>query len=1024
MTCLRHRWVVLIVAVVAMLVGINVARQARIDAFPEFAPPRVEIQTEAPGLSSLEVETLVTRPLEEGLSGIPLATALRSKSVLGLSSVVVLFAPGTDPFRARQLVQERVSGAGLRLPIAAGLPVILSPTSSTSRVLKIGLTSETLSLTELSTLARWTIRPRLMAIPGVANVAVWGERRRELQVQVDPERLRAAAVGLSEVTRAAAAAASQISGGVVDGPNQRLAVSQVATIQDAPSLAQAPVVFRGGASLRLGDVAEVVDGHPPLVGDAVIDGGPGLLLIVEKQPSGNTLEITRAMDAALDDLRPALPGVTIDATIFRPARFIERAIDNVRSALAIGCILVVLVLVLFLWDWRTALISVVAIPLSLLAAVIALDLVGATIDTMVLAGLSIALGEVVDDAIIDVENIHRRLRENAAQERPRPALIVVLAAAYEVRSAVFHASLIVVLVFVPVILLPGLSGAFFRPLALAYTLAIASSLAVALTLTPALSMVLLPRGASRGQTSPLAKALALPFNRVLGRVLRNQRVMPVVALAAILAGAIGFTRLDAGFLPDFREQDFLMHWIAKPGASVAGLRRTTERVEQELLAIPGVRNAGAHLGRAEVSDEVVGPNFGEIWVSVEPDADHDATIQRIEATLAPYAGIYHDVQTYLRERVDEVLTGSHGAIVIRVFGTDLETLEHGAAAIATRLRAIPGTHDVGVEMLTSVPQIEVRPKPAAAAVFGLSAADIRGQVTTLVQGSRVGEVIVDLVPVPVVVWGTQAVRNDVGALRDLRIQGPDNASIRLGDVADVVVVATPNAIRHEAGSRRIDVTCGVRGRALGEVAADVSAAVGEVDLPLGHHAEVLGEQAAREDAVRVLFGGGALAVLGIFLVLYVDFRSLRLTALVALSLPFALAGAVAGAHLGSGILSLGSLVGFVTVLGIAARNGILLVSHYRHLQVVEKLEFGAALVLRGTQERLAPILMTALSTGLALVPLVILGDRPGHEIEHPMAVVILGGLVTSTVLNLVVTPALYLAWCRGVHVGHENEVLP
>ncbi|MGB1277442.1 MAG: efflux RND transporter permease subunit, partial [Nannocystaceae bacterium] len=417
---------------------------------------------------------------------------------------------------------------------------------------------------------------------------VWGERRRELQVQVDPERLRAAAVGLSEVTRAAAAAASQISGGVVDGPNQRLAVSQVATIQDAPSLAQAPVVFRGGASLRLGDVAEVVDGHPPLVGDAVIDGGPGLLLIVEKQPSGNTLEITRAMDAALDDLRPALPGVTIDATIFRPARFIERAIDNVRSALAIGCILVVLVLVLFLWDWRTALISVVAIPLSLLAAVIALDLVGATIDTMVLAGLSIALGEVVDDAIIDVENIHRRLRENAAQERPRPALIVVLAAAYEVRSAVFHASLIVVLVFVPVILLPGLSGAFFRPLALAYTLAIASSLAVALTLTPALSMVLLPRGASRGQTSPLAKALALPFNRVLGRVLRNQRVMPVVALAAILAGAIGFTRLDAGFLPDFREQDFLMHWIAKPGASVAGLRRTTERVEQELLAIPGV----------------------------------------------------------------------------------------------------------------------------------------------------------------------------------------------------------------------------------------------------------------------------------------------------------------------------------------------------------------------------------------------------------------------------------------------------
>jgi CzcA family heavy metal efflux pump len=1022
-TCLRHRVVVLVLAVLAMVVGIDVAGTTRIDAFPEFAPPRVEIQTEAPGLSSIEVETLVTRPLEESLTGLPLSTDLRSKSVLGLSSVIVLFEPGTDPFRARQLVQERMTLAAPRLPTLARAPVILSPTSSTSRILKIGLRSDAMSLLDLSDLARWTIRPRLMGIPGVANVAVWGERRRELQVLVDPDRLRAAGVGLPDIVRAAQAAVSPSSGGFVDGPNQRLAVTHVAAVSDAEALARAPVVFRGGAELRLADVADVTEGHPPLIGDAVIDGGPGLLLIVEKQPWGNTLEITRAIDAALDELRPALPGVEVDATIFRPAGFIERAVANLRQALAIGCVLVVLVLVVFLWDWRTALVSLTAIPLSLLAAVAVLDRIGATLDTMVLAGLSIALGEVVDDAIIDVENIHRRLRENIELGRPRSSFRVVLDAAFEVRSAVVHASLIVVLVFLPVYLLPGLSGAFFRPLALAYVLAIGSSLAVALTLTPALSMVLLPRARSSDRPSPVATALMRPFGAMLRGTLHHPRVVLALSIVVVAAGAVGFARLGAGFLPDFREQDFLMHWIAKPGASVEALRRTTERVETELLAIPGVRNAGAHLGRAEVADEVVGPNFGEVWVSVDPAVDHATTMHAIEATLAPYPGIYHDVQTYLRERVDEVLTGSHGSLVVRVYGTDLAVLESKAQELAQQLRAIPGAHDVAVEMLTAVPQIEVRPRPEAAAVFGLSTADIRGQITTLVQGTRVGEVIVDLAPVGVVVWGTTAVRDDVDALRRLRLQAPDGAEVRLADVADVEIVATPNAILHEDGARRIDVSCGVQGRALGEVAADVEAAMAAVTFPPGHHAELLGEHAARQDAAQILLVGGSLSVLGILLVLYAEFRSVRLTALVAASLPFALVGAVAAAHTADGVLSLGSLVGFVTVLGIAARNGIMLVSHYRHLQIVEAMEFGPALVVRGTLERLAPILMTALSTGLALVPLVVLGNRPGQEIEHPMAVVILGGLVTSTLLNLLVTPAVYLAWCRttGGDRAREDE---
>jgi len=460
-----------------------------------------------------------------------------------------------------------------------------------------------------------------------------------------------------------------------------------------------------------------------------------------------------------------------------------------------------------------------------------------------------------------------------------------------------------------------------------------------------------------------------------------------------------------------------MHWIAKPGASVEAERRTTQRVERELLQIPGVRNAGAHIGRAEVSDEVVGANFGEIWVSVDEDVDHDETVAAIQRTLAGYPGIYHDVQTYLRERVDEVLTGSHGTLVVRVYGSDLDIMEDRAGQVAERLRGIAGTRDVSVEMLTSVAQIQVRPKPEAASLYGLSLGDIRQQVTTFMQGSRVGEVIVDTRPVSVVVWGTDDVRSDVDALRALWVQGPDGAQARLGDVASVDVAPTPNAIRHEGGSRRIDVSCDVQGRPLSDVAKDVNEAVASISFPAGHYADVLGEHAASEAAQDVLMKGGALSVLGILLVLYGEFRSTRLTLLVASSLPFALAGAVAGAHFGGGVLSLGSLVGFVTVLGIAARNGIMLVSHYRHLQTVEGMPFGLDLVLRGTAERLSPILMTALSTGLALLPLALHGDRAGQEIEHPMALAILGGLLTSTVLNLFVTPTLYLAWCD---VGEER----
>jgi CzcA family heavy metal efflux pump len=1010
---LRQRVFVVVLAAVFAAVGMRTLPEVAWDVFPEFAPPLVEVQTEAPGLSTVEVESLVTVPIESALNGTSWLRTLRSKSVLGLSSVVLIFEEGTPLFQARQLVQERLATVAGRLPAVARPPVMLSPLSSMSRVLKIGVSSPTLSQMELTILARWTIRPRLMSIPGVANVAIWGQRDRQFQVLVDPERLRSHNVTLDGVVNAAAEAAAPGAGGFVDTPNQRLAVAHVPTVARPEDLAAVPVAFRGGAPLRLGDVARVVEGFPAPIGDAVINDGPGLLLIVEKQPWGNTLEVTRRVEAALEALRPGLGEVEIDSTIFRPATFIEMSLSNLQKAMWVGCLLVALILAAFLFEWRTALISLLAIPLSLLAAVLVLHVRGGTLNTMVLAGLVIALGEVVDDAIIDVENVLRRLRENRVSAVPRPALEVVLAASLEVRSAVVHGTVIVVLVFLPVFLLTGLAGTFFRPLALSYVLATLASLVVALTLTPALALLLLPRAVEHRE-SPLTRGLKERYRRVLPRFLeRPARASVAVAVALAGAGA-AVPFLGEEFLPEFKEYDFLMHWVEKPGTSLDAMRRITVEVSRELRSIPGVRNFGSHIGRAEVADEVVGPNFTELWISLDPRVDYGPTVARIQGVVDGYPGLYRDLLTYLKERIKEVLTGASASVVVRVYGPDIETLRAKAQEVARAVADVPGIVDLKVEPQVLVPQIEVRLRPEAAASFGLTSGDVRRAVATLVKGSKVGEVYEDQKVFDVAVWGEPFVRNDLAALRDLRIDTPSGAQAPLGAVADVHIAPAPNVVVRENASRRIDVTCNVRGD-LGTVAREIEARVRRLSFDREYHPEFLGEYSARREASRRLLVLSALSLLGILLVLYSDFRSLRLTGLLLVSLLFALVGGVAAAFVGGGVLSLGSLVGFVTVLGIAARNGIMLVSHYRHLEQVEGVAPGPALVQRGSEERLAPILMTAFATALALLPIVVGGSRPGQEIEHPMAVVIFGGLVTSTVLNLFLLPALYLL------LGHQGH---
>ncbi|MFH0988427.1 MAG: efflux RND transporter permease subunit [bacterium] len=1005
-TSLRLRVTIVVLTAIIMIVGLQIISKTYFDVFPEFAPPLVEIQTEAPGLSTAEVEVLVTVPIENGLNGVSWLKKVRSKSVLGLSSVVVYFEDGTDIMKARQLVQERLTVIAERLPSVAHPPVILSPLSSTSRILKIGISSTKLSQMEMTTVAKWTIRPRLMSIPGVANVAIWGQRDRQFQVLIDPQRLNAHGVTAEEVVNATRDAVAIGGGGYIDTPNQRLAVSHVMKMNSPQDLAKVPVAVKNGIPLTLGDVTTLVEGSPPPIGDAIINDGPGLLLIVEKQPWGNTLEITRKIEEALDALRPGLKDLDIDSSIFRPATFIEMSLHNLNKALLIGCLLVIVVLAFFLNDWRTALISVLAIPTSLIMAAIALNYQGGTIDTMVLAGLVIALGELVDDAIIDVENIMRRLRLNRAAGNPVPAFTVVLNASMEVRSAVVYGSVIVAMVLMPVFFLEGLSGAFFRPLALSYVLAILSSLLIALTLTPALSLMLLPNAAEK-KLSPFLLWLNARYERTLQQILQRPRRVFGIAGIVLGVGLLILPFLGEEFLPHFKEYDFLMHWVEKPGTSIEAMDRITVRVSKELRAVPGVRNFGSHIGRAEVADEVVGPNFTELWISLDPNVEYDNTVATIQEIVDGYPGLYRDLLTYLRERIKEVLTGSSATLVIRVYGENLDILRAKAKEAHDAITTVEGVVDLKVQPQVLVPQIEVHVKPEKATQFGLTAGKIRKAVNLLMKGEKVGEFYQDQNIFDVAVWGVPEIRSDLNSVRSLMINTHNGGLVPLQEVADVVIAPTPNQIVRESASRYTEVTCNVRGRDLGSVAREIEQRVHQITYDRGYHAEVLGEYAAKQSSQNRILALSLLALVGIFLILYSDFGSLRVVAIVIAGLPFALIGGVFFAFATSGVLTLGSLIGFVTVLGIATRNSIMLISHYRHLQIMEGQPFGLELIIRGAKERLAPILMTALAAALALLPIIIGGNKPGQEIENPMALVILGGLITSALVNLFALPVVY-----------------
>jgi CzcA family heavy metal efflux pump len=1016
---LNFRYLVVILAVVIMIFGIVQFGDVPVDALPEISPPYVEIQTEALGLSAEEVEQMITVPMEQDLlAGVAFLDVIRSESVPGLSSVVVYFEPGTDLFEARQMVSERLAQAAVGLPHVSDPPTMIQPLSSASRFLIVGLSSEELSLMEMSVLARWTIAPRLMGVPGVAHVAIWGKRDRQLQVQVDPEQLQDAGVTLQQVVRTAGNAlwVSSLSyleastpgtGGFIDTPQQRLGVWHVLPISSPEELAQVPVQ---GTAWRLADVATVVEDHQPLIGDAVINANTNLLLVIEKLPGTNTLEVTQGLEAALDALRPGFASIDFDATLFRPATFLEMAMANLTRTLLISAFLVVLVFFAFFWRWRAALISLLAIPVSLLAALLVLYLRGATLNAMVLAGLVIALAVVIDDAIIDVDRVMQRLRKNQREGNPKSTENVIMEAAAETRGAILFAMLITLIAVLPVFFLEGVSGALFQPMAISYAIAVLASMVVALLVTPALNLILWSIAPIRDRESPLIPWLQRGYSWVLTRTAPRAWLayVAVAVLVVVCFVPLPFLKQDQ-LLPSFQEPYLTVQLEAAPGTSLPAMQQIVTQASSDLGAIPGVSSVAAHIGRAVFGDRVVGINSAELWVSIDPEADYDATEAAIQQAVDRYTELDRRVQTYSELMLDQPQTETNYALTMRVFGEDHDVLRDQAHKLQQTLAGIDGVVDPQVLLPLEEPTLEIEVDLASAQRFGVKPGDVRRSAAILLSGIQVGSLFEEQKVFDVVVWGAPGIRDSQDDVGELLIDTPGGGHVRLKEVADVRTASSPAVIKREGVSPYLDIGFNVQGRSAGAVADDARAAIQNFAFPLEYHAVVLTEVSAQQTAQRGILFAAITALFGILLLLQASFRSWRLALVMVVSLPAALAGGVLAALLGgSGSLGMGLLAGLLTVLGVAVRNITLQISNYQHLEEQEGKDFGVELVLRGAQKRMAPILMTALATGLALLPFVLFGDIPGHEIVRPVAITVLGGLVTSTLFNLFIVPTLYL----------------
>jgi CzcA family heavy metal efflux pump len=1008
---LHNRLVVLVLTGILFGYGLYATKTAPLDVFPEFAPPQVVIQTEAPGLSPDEVEALVTIPLEQEINGTSNVVSVRSSSAVGLSVITVVFTDQTNVITARQLVAEKLSLAASRLPEGVGSPEMAPITSSSSTILMIGLTSRNLSSMELRSIADWTIKPRLLSVPGIAKVVVYGGGVKQYQVLISPQKLQRYGITLQQVVEAARQSNAIAGAGFAFSPNQQLIIRGDGRIDSLEDLRSTLVTTKEGVPITLQQVATVQFGPGLKVGEATINAEDGVILMISKQPWFNTLSVTEDLEKAVQELKEALPeGVMLYPALFRQASFIQTSINNMTIALWQGGILVAIVLFFFLFNTRSALISLIAIPLSLLVAIIILRLFGATLNTMTLGGLAIAIGEVVDDAIIDVENIFRRLRENSRSENPRPALKVILDASLEVRNSVVYATFIVVLVFIPIFFLSGIQGKIFAPLGYAYILSILASLLVAIAITPALCLLLLPGAAQKTEESFLVRGLKRLYQPVIHGVLNHPNLVLFVSILLLLGALALVPFLGGEFLPEFNEGNFIVHMAGLPGTSLDESIRMGKIVARELLKNPAVVSVGQQAGRAELADDTWGPDYSEIVVALkETEQDIEDILNEIRERLSRIPGFYFNIMQFLSERIDEVISGTTAQVVVKVFGPDLSVLREKVAEIQRVMEEVPGVTDLQAEPQVDVPEVSIKFNRDMASRYSLHVGELADVVTAAFRGVKVSQVYEGQKVYDIVVRYEDSTGFSLDEIQNTWIDTPPGGKIPLRRVAEVTVENGPNTINRENVSRRMLVQCNVRGRDVIGLVKEVKQKIHEkVQFPAGYYPIYSGQFESQIQAQREILLLSIVSAIGIFLLLYMSFRSVGLSLLIMTNLPLALIGGIVAAFFSGGVLSVGSMIGFVTLFGITTRNGIMLISHYDHLLSQEEASFGKDLIIRGAMERLSPILMTALVTGLGLLPIAISVGEPGRELEQPMAVIILGGLVTSTLLNMIVIPVLYL----------------
>ena len=1010
---LNNRLLIVVASVVLIVFGSFVATKMEVDVFPDLTAPTVVVLTEAHGMAPEEVEKLVTFSIETSVNGATNVRRVRSSSSAGISIVWVEFEWNTDIFKARQIVNEKISVIGEKLPNGVGNPTLAPQSSIMGEIMLISLTADSTNQMDLRTIADWTIRPRLLATGGVAQVIVIGGEYKQYQVLASPTKMKHYNVSLAELLKASEEANGNSSGGFINQYGNEYIIKGIGRTNSVDELGKTVIKRIDGNPIKIEDVAEIKIGAAPKIGDGSLKGEPAVIMTVMKQPATNTLELTDKIDEAVADMQKNLPSdVHINTQIFRQADFINASISNIQKVLLEGTAFVIIILFLFLMNWRATAISLVAIPISLIVAILTLKWLGFTINTMSLGGMAIAIGDLVDDAIIDVENVFKRLKENAKKpiEQQTNKLKVIFDASFEIRHSIINATFIIIVAFLPLFFLSGMEGKLLAPLGIAFIVSLFASLVVSITLTPVLCSYLLTNDkmlAKQHKESWLVERLQNSYSRLLEKAMRWKKAVVFSSIGLFVLALLAFTQLGRSFLPEFNEGSLVVSAVSLPGISLEESNKTGVNIEKALLTVPEINITTRRTGRAELDEHAQGVNASEIDAPFTlGDRSRADFMEDVREKLAGVTGANITIGQPIGHRIDHMLSGTRANIAIKIFGTDLNKLFSLSNQIKNEIEVVEGLVDISVEQQVEIPQIQIKAKRDLLNHYGITIGAFNEFIDAAIAGEKVSDIYEGAKTFDLIVRLDKDSRSKIEDIENVLIDTEDGQKIPLHYVADVISTSGPNTINRENVERKTVVSANVVGRDQKSAVEEIQKIINEkIQLPEGYHIEYGGQFEAEAEASKTLMATSLLSLLVIFLLLFQEFKSVKIAGIVLLNLPLALIGGVLSIYFTSGILSIPAIIGFITLFGVATRNGILLVSHYKTLQ-----ENGMNLydtIIQGSKDRLSPILMTALTAGLALIPLAIAGDLPGNEIQSPMAKVILGGLLTSTLLNIFIVPVVY-----------------